>query len=109
MSTWLMALVWTTTGPLGRHSRVRGIRSLMTTKRPSFSTRIRVAYTRCVGTYVGSAILLDDDEAEITAAQVSLATIDVVNGTWQGYAHGIDASALDGQEITVSLPTGTKS
>jgi hypothetical protein len=55
---------------------------------------------------VGSAVLLDEQEQQITNAQVSLASIDVTDGTWQGYVHGIDPSTLDGREITVALPGG---
>ena len=61
-----------------------------------------------MGTYVGAAVLLDADDSQIGSAQVSLATIDVSDGTWQGYAHGIDPALLEGREITVTLPTGTK-
>ena len=61
-----------------------------------------------MGTYVGSAVLLDENEQQITNAEVSLASINVSDGTWQGYVHGIDASALDGREVTVALPGGTK-
>lgn len=64
-------------------------------------------YALYVGTYVGSAVLLDENQHEITSAQVSLATIDVTDGTWQGYAHGIDPSILADREVTVALPGGT--
>lgn len=56
---------------------------------------------------MGSAILLDENDQQIAAANVSLASIDVTDGTWQGYAHGVDPAMLEGREITVSLPTGT--
>ena len=61
-----------------------------------------------MATYVGSAVLLDADDVQIGSAQVSLATIDVSAGTWQGYAHGIDPALLQGREVIVTLPTGTK-
>jgi hypothetical protein len=61
-----------------------------------------------VGTYVGSAVLLDENEEQIACAEVSLASINVSDGTWQGYVHGVDAGLLDGREITVALPGGTK-
>jgi hypothetical protein len=60
-----------------------------------------------VATYVGSAELLDGDDQHVLSAQVSLASIDVTDGSWQGYAHGIDAADLDGHDVTVSLPNGT--
>lgn len=53
-------------------------------------------------------MLLDEHEQPITNAEVSLASIDVSDGTWQGYVHGVDAELLDGREITVALPGGTK-
>ena len=61
-----------------------------------------------MGTYVGSAVLLDENEEQIASAEVSLASIDVTDGTWQGYVHGVDADLLEGREITVALPGGTK-
>jgi hypothetical protein len=64
------------------------------------------AYALYVGTYVGSAILLDDRDVEIASANVSLATVNLIDGTWQGYVHGIDASALAGREVMVMLPSG---
>jgi hypothetical protein len=60
-----------------------------------------------VGTYVGSAVLLDEEHEQIAQAEVSLASINVSDGSWQGYVHGIDPAALEGREITVELPGGT--
>ena len=59
-----------------------------------------------VNTYVGEALLLDELESELGEAQVSLATIDATTGSWRGYAHGLDASLLDGREVWVRLPGG---
>lgn len=70
-------------------------------------SRIVSAYPLDVGTYTGSAVLLDEQQREISVAQVSLATTDLVEGGWRGYAYGIDLTAQDGHEIVVELPHGT--
>jgi len=61
-----------------------------------------------VGVYSGAATLRAGDQQVIDGEiTVSLATTDLVEGGWRGYAYGIDLTARDGEEIFVELPHGT--
>jgi hypothetical protein len=61
-----------------------------------------------VGVYSGAATLRDQNQEPIDGdVTVSLATTDLMDGGWRGYAYGIDLTARDGEEIFVELPHGT--
>ena len=61
-----------------------------------------------MGTYSGAASLKDAEQHPIDGdVTVSLATTDLMDGGWRGYAYGIDLTARDGEEIFVELPHGT--
>ena len=61
-----------------------------------------------MGTYSGAAYLKDADQQPIDGdVTVSLATTDLMDGGWRGYAYGIDLTARDGEEVIVELPHGT--
>lgn len=64
-----------------------------------------------MGTYLGSASLLDEGDGTVVDVRVTLSTADPQGEKWfasvQGFA-GVDAGH-DGRDVIVSLPTGTKS
>ena len=61
-----------------------------------------------MGVYSGAANLRDLNEQPINGdVTVSLATTDLMDGGWRGYAYGIDLTALDGEEVIIELPHGT--
>ena len=61
---------------------------------------------RGVGTYVGSASLVDAETGTFDV-RVTLASADASGTKWFGSVQGLDAAAdLDGHEVIVQLPTG---
>lgn len=61
-----------------------------------------------MGTYVGSAVLRDDDEGELATVSVALARADPTGERWFGSVQGLDDALLDGRLVVVELPSGVR-
>jgi hypothetical protein len=60
-----------------------------------------------VGSYVGSAVLLDGHNDKLADVQVSLATADATGERWFGSVQGlVGHPELDGHEVIIELPAG---
>ena len=58
-----------------------------------------------MGTYVGTATILDED-VRLGEVRVTLGTPDEFADRWVGVVQGIDAIDLDGREVVIELPSG---
>ena len=58
-----------------------------------------------MGTYVGTATILDED-VRLADVRVTLGSTDEFAERWVGVVQGIDAIDLDGREVVIELPTG---
>jgi hypothetical protein len=63
-----------------------------------------------MGTYVGSATLLDEGDGTVVDVRVALSTADPFGEKWFASVEGLaDVGAdFDGRDVLVSLPAGTK-
>lgn len=64
-----------------------------------------------MGTYVGTATLLDQQDGTQADVRVSLAAADNFGERWFGTVQGLtgEGLTLDGHEVIVELPAGTRS
>ena len=59
-----------------------------------------------MGTYVGAAALLDEQDAKLADVRVTLARADVDGERWFGSVQGLEGIDLDGHDVIVELPAG---
>ena len=66
---------------------------------------------QAMGTYVGTATLLDQQDGTQADVRVSLAAADNFGDRWFGTVQGLtgEGLTLDGHEVLVELPAGTRS
>jgi hypothetical protein len=68
-----------------------------------------LTYASDVGSYVGTAVLLDDHNDKVADVRVSLARADADGDRWFGSVQGLDPELdLDGHDVFVELPVGSK-
>src|SRR5687768_7074617 len=66
-------------------------------------------HPHAMGTYVGSATLLDEGDGTVIDVRVSLSTADARGERWFASVEGFDVDLEDnGRDVVVSLPAGTQ-
>ena len=68
-----------------------------------------LVHSHAMGTYVGSATLLDEGDGTVIDVRVSLSTADFLGERWFASVEGLDVDLEDnGRDVVVSLPAGTQ-